>query len=598
MARTVPAYRILVTSSLSSLTTHVANSMITTHNTSSSGRDEGADMATEEQRRVGARYSRRGFIKTVGVGAAGAASVAAGIGLPKGIAAGFTAETPASGTGNTFGRIFPTLPPFFDKLKPSGATTQLNYALADIGKPGGLLDAADQLSAGPVRLITDPSVNGNVPPTNPDNPTHTAGTHFMGQFMDHDVTFDAGSTLGQPTDPSTAINSRTPYFDLDSVYGQGPAVSPQFYNPGDPVKLRIESGGIFEDLARASDETAIIPDPRNDETVIIAGLHCAFILFHNRAVDYARSVEGFTDPDATFAEAKRLTLWHYQWMILNEFLPLFIGPAMVRDILRNGRKFYLPQLGQAVMPVEFQGACYRFGHSMVRPSYRANLKGDNGSPFFGLIFDPTIGNPSYPTVTDPADLRGGFRAPRRFIGWQTFFNFGDGNVKPNKLIDARISTPLFSLPLGAIANHQPPTALPQRTLLRQVTWSMPAGQDIAEIMGVHKLNPSDLSELRVYDMHLEKSTPLWYYALKEAALVPDTDIGKSTGGFHLGPVGGRIVGEVIIGLLQTDPNSWAYQQPGWTPTLQNPGPGFRMTDFLTFAGVDPATRHAQNPTYA
>ncbi|TME46526.1 MAG: hypothetical protein E6I55_07290 [Chloroflexi bacterium] len=99
-------------------------------------------------------------------------------------------------------------------------------------------------------------------------------------------------------------------------------------------------------------------------------------------------------------------------------------------------------------------------------------------------------------------------------------------------------------------------------------------------------------------MGLEKSTPLWYYALKEAALVPDTDIGKSTGGFHLGPVGGRIVGEVIIGLLQSDPNSWVHQQPTWTPTLQNPGSGFRMVDFLTFAGVDPATRHAQNSTYA
>ena len=550
------------------------------------------------QPRDGARYSRRGFIKTVGVGAAGAAGVAAGLGLPKELAADFVGATSSNGTGNNFGRMFPRLPPFFNKLSPSGATTQLNNALLDIGKPGGLLDAADQLSAGPVRLITDPTVNGNNPPTNPDNPTHTAGTHFMGQFMDHDITFDTGSTLGQPTNPFTATNSRTPSFDLDSVYGQGPIATPQFYQSTDPAKLRIESGGIFEDLARASDDTAIIPDPRNDENLIIAGLHCAFILFHNHAVDYARSVEGLTDLNATFAEAKRLTLWHYQWMILNEFLPLFIGPAMVSDILTNGRKFYQPQLGQAVMPVEFQGACYRFGHSMVRPSYRANLKGDNGNPFFGLIFDPSIGNVSYPTVTDPADLRGGFRAPRRFIGWQTFFNFGDGNVKPNKLIDSRISTPLFSLPLGAIANHQPPTALPQRTLLRQVTWSMPSGQAIAHVMDVDTLTPFDLHELRAYGMGLEKSTPLWYYALKEAALVPDTDIGKSTGGFHLGPVGGRIVGEVIIGLLQSDPNSWVHQQPTWTPTLQNPGSGFRMVDFLTFAGVDPATRHAQNSTYA
>ena len=75
------------------------------------------------------------------------------------------------------------------------------------------------------------------------------------------------------------------------------------------------------------------------------------------------------------------------------------------------------------------------GHSMVRPSYRANLAGDNGQPFFGFIFDPSQeGRP------DPDDLRGGVRAPRRFVGWQTFFDFGDGEVKPNKKIDTKIST--------------------------------------------------------------------------------------------------------------------------------------------------------------
>ena len=86
--------------------------------------------------------------------------------------------------------------------------------------------------------------------------------------------------------------------------------------------------------------------------------------------------------------------------------------------------------------------------------------------------------------------------------------------------------------------------------------------------------------------------------LKESALVPNNDVGRNTGGFHLGPVGGRIVGEVVIGLLQSDPASYVAKQPLWTPTLQNPGTGFRMVDFLTFAGVDPATRRAQKPTNA
>ena len=140
------------------------------------------------------------------------------------------------------------------------------------------------------------------------------------------------------------------------------------------------------------------------------------------------------------------------------------------------------------IPVEFQGAAYRFGHSMVRPSYRANLAGDDGEPFFGARSSTRRA-----TGPDPVDLRGGSRAPRRFVGWQTFFDFGDGEVKPNKRIDTKISTPLFDLPLGAIASHDPPTSLPQRNLLRQLTWELPSGQrHRAGSMGVPALSAADL----------------------------------------------------------------------------------------------------------
>lgn len=260
---------------------------------------------------------------------------------------------------------------------------------------------------------------------------------------------------------------------------------------------------------------------------------------------------------------------------------------MVNDVLQNGRRFYTVGLGEAFMPVEFQGACYRFGHSMVRPSYRANLKGNNdGSPLFGFIFDPGQNS----SGSDPTDLRGGFRAPRRFIGWQTFFDFGDGQIKRNKQVDTHISSPLFTLPLGAIASHNGPTVLPQRNLLRQLTWSLPSGQSIAKAMGITSLSKQDLSELKPYGF--DTSTPLWYYALKEAQL--------SQSGLHLGPVAGRIVAEVLIGLIQSDPNSYVNVNPSWAPTvpIKNASLGFRMTDFLTYAGVDPTSRHAQNPTHA
>jgi hypothetical protein len=459
----------------------------------------------------------------------------------------------------------------------------------EIGQAGGILDAKDDLDQGPKLLLTDLTLSAN----NPNNPYHTAGTTFMGQFMDHDMTFDLTSRLGIPTEPEDSVNTRTPALDLDSVYGGGPEDDPDLYRieRGHAPKFKIESGGLFEDLPRAQDKTAIIADPRNDENLMIAGLHAAFLLFHNKAVDYVEDRDQRASPDEVFREARRLTRWHYQWMILHEFLPLFIGQSRVDDILRNGRKFYRPR--EAFMPVEFQGAAYRFGHTLVRPSYRANLAGDNGEPFFGMVFDPAGQGQA-----DPIDLRGGARAPRRFIGWQTFFDFGPTftdpgaptpAVRPNKRVDTHISTPLFRLPLAAIASGDPPVSLPQRNLLRHITWSLPSGQRIAREMNLPSsqvLSSKDLAELKDFGHNLDVSTPLWYYVLKEGNVVED--------GLHLGPVGGRIVGEVIMGLLQLDQHSYLAVDPRWQPTLPTRSGrvtgDFKMIDFLTFAGVAPDQR--------
>ena len=373
----------------------------------------------------------------------------------------------------------------FPDLGPANpATDRVRAALRDIGKPGGILDAADNLAAGPVALIADPNLSLN----NPNNPKHTAGTTFMGQFFDHDMTFDTTSRLGVTTAPEQTVNARTPSLDLDSVYGNGPFGSPQLYDSRDRAKLRIESGGLFEDVPRQGN-AAIIADPRNDENMMISGLQTAFIKFHNNMVDLVRDDDRRMDSSRAFSEARRLTTWHYHWLILKEFLPQFVGQARVDSALRF-RRFYRPSTGQAFMPVEFQGACYRFGHSMVRPSYRANLAGDNGAAFFGMIFDPAGEGQA-----DPVDLRGNARAARRFIGWQTFFDFGDTQMRPNKLIDTNISTPLFNLPLQTIAGGDPPTSLPQRNLLRGITWSLPSGQSIARRIGTTPLTRQRAAQL-------------------------------------------------------------------------------------------------------
>jgi len=392
--------------------------------------------------------------------------------LPLMLAAALLAPAPAalaedgddgSVPSDRFGRLFPDLPP---ASEPSDALTD---AIAKLGTPGGPLDAKDALDRGPIDLIAVPSLSDN-------NPKHTAGTTFLGQFVDHDLTRDAGSPLGVPTEPGSIENLRTPSFDLDSVYGEGPSRSSELYDPTDRVKLRVErvEEDGFEDLPRRSDDSAIVGDDRNDENLVIAGLHAAFLKFHNHAVDVVRE-QGTRNPHQVFERARQLTRWHYQWVVLHEFLPQIVGQKRVDQALKL-RKFFHPET--PFIPVEFQSAAYRFGHSQVRPSYRANLAGDNGGPFFAFIFDPSqFGKP------DPDDLTGGSRAARRFIGWQTFFDFGDGEMRPNKRIDTKISTPLFQLPVGTLPGGRGPASLAHRNLLRGLTWSLPSGQRIARQMG-------------------------------------------------------------------------------------------------------------------
>jgi hypothetical protein len=472
-----------------------------------------------------------------------------------------------------FSRMF-ELPAFADPQ-----STAVQNAMMDIGKPDGLLDAKDPLSEGPVRLITNPELSpGNL---DQDVSNMTAGTTFVGQFLDHDVTFDNTSRLGVVTEPTQTPNTRVPRLDLDSVYGGGPSVSPQLYRVADRATLRFGDGGLFEDLPRNPDMTAIIADPRNDENLMIAGLHAAFLLAHNRTVNFRRKNNLAGDP---FVHARRTIMHHWQWIMVNEFLPQIVGRALVKDILRNGRRWY--RFSNPTMPVEFQTGTYRFGHSLVRPSYRANLKGDpggdpaTGAPaFFGLIFDPAAEGQA-----DPIDLRGGARAPRRFIGWQTFFDFGGDqtqHVRPNKLIDTSISTPLFQLPLATIPSRDAPTSLSQRNLLRHLTWSLPSGQRIAASIGAPVLGSSHFPELSEYGLGLDASTPLWYYILREASVF--------TNGVRLGPLGGRIVAETIIGMLQLDKSS--YLNTGFRPSLPSKTSGtFTMTDLLRWARVDPASR--------
>jgi len=483
----------------------------------------------------------------------------------------------------SFTRLFPELPPF------APATDAAREQAKRLGEKGGLIDALDQLD-NPILSITNP---GDI---NRDNPNMTAGMTFLGQFLDHDITFDPNSPLLEKTNPKTTTNFRTPRFDLDSVYGGGPERSPELYDPSfSDIKLKVDAipgseafsrlGAIRFDLPRDPNTlVAFLGDRRNDENTILSQLHVAILRFHNAVIGRLRADPATAGDSAgkIFREAQRQVRWHYQWIILHEFLPLTIGQERVDDILNQGNRFYRFARENALIPIEFSVAAYRFGHSQIRPSYRLNFGRPEApflhDPFFVFLFDDT----QDPNNPDPADLRGFKRAPRRFVDWQTFFKFDTTNFRPNKRIDGKLSSVVMLLPGSRGPAPGLPAdgvqSLPSRNLMRHVNFGIPSGQAIAQRMGLPVLTPLQLDMLTPFGM--EKSTPLWFYILKEAELMED--------GLRLGPVGGRIVGEVFIGLLKADDTSYLAVRPNWTPVLPSATPGeFHMTDLLTFAGVVP-----------
>lgn len=460
-----------------------------------------------------------------------------------------------------FGRLFPGLPAFAPDLP------RIRKALEELGKPGGLMDANDP---------PPPAVS----PDNLDNEGLSAGFTFLGQFIDHDMTFDPTSILERQNDPEAIENFRTPSLELDNVYGAGPRASRHLYDINDPVKFLIDklsdAPDAQDDLPRNRQATALLGDPRNDENIIVSQLHVAMLKFHNAVVDHVRA-RGFAEEEV-FAEAQRMVRWHYQWIIVNEFLPKIVGGDVVQSILRTPPRDRFYQFKhEPFIPVEFAVAAYRFGHSQVRPGYRVN------TGFASGLFNSSLP----PEAADPNDLRGGKRAARRFVEWDLFFAIPGAPRprQPGKRIDTRLSSTLFALIGGApgqpggtgAGTPANPLSLAQRNLLRGLALSLPSGQAMAKKLGIPPLTPGQLEELRSLNVGFEHSTPAWYYILKEAEVF--------TKGVRLGPLGGRIVAEVMIGVLQGDRFSFLNAKPGWRPELGNDKGEFFIGDLLRFAGA-------------
>lgn len=519
------------------------------------------------------------------------------------------------------------------------------------------------MTADPERVSEDPNrpeffLPAATPETEADgeeNSGISAGYTYFGQFMDHDITFDPVSVLQGRNDPNALIDFRTPALDLDCLYGRGPADQPYMYEPdGKSFRLgRLLSQGFHQpatarDLPRFAGNPpddnrparALIGDKRNDENVIVSQLQGLFLRFHNRVV---RENDGIS-----FEDAQRIVRWHYQWAVVNDFLPTIVGRATMNKIWPEwtpaGAGGSLPALkyydasSEAYIPVEFSAAAYRFGHSMVRPIYRLNTNLTGGK-------DPQKASKD---EIDPQHIDGrffifanvqerglnGFDAfPSQWaIDWSLFFDMngsasktGKQRMQPAYKIDTSLVNPLGFLPefstapFGAggdlgIPTMQPkeqdktnPSNLAVRNLWRGNSMGLPSGQVIAKAMGETPLAPKELFVGKAQTKAKDDGTPddvplqtiaggrfvaespLWYYVLAESNAQWRRQIGGKTPAeanaiaVTLGPVGGRIVAETLLGLIVAGKNSYLNQDPSWTPTLPSAKASFGIADLITYA---------------
>jgi hypothetical protein len=416
--------------------------------------------------------------------------------------------------GGRYRSLFPDLPPL--RVDES--------ALHALGRPGGPCDAGAGFAGG---------IDSNV----------AAGWPFFGQFIAHDITADR-SPLVDRADPARLRNFRVPRANLEGVYGTGPIGSPYLFRKDDPAKLLLGPSGA--DVPRNHEGIALIGDPRNDAHLFTSQMLVAFIDLHNRLVDRLRDDE--VAESVVFDEARRAATWHYQYVILREFLPGLIGAALTAELLDDGPQLYRLDEDPCI-PFEFADAAYRYGHAQIRDRYQVNAH-------FGPV-------PVFP------DLLGfGPVSLRHTVDWALQIDIEDQvPAQRSKRIDSRLPASLIALPTR-ISGSEPGTdyaSLANRDLQRGHAVGLPSGETVARRLGVPVLSGAQIG-LRWTE------TPLWFYILKEAEALHDGD--------QLGPVGGRIVGEVLVGIIDSDPESFRSLEPDWTPTLPSRRGAFGLADIL------------------
>jgi hypothetical protein len=352
------------------------------------------------------------------------------------------------------------------------------------------------------------------------------------------------------------------------MYGDGPIGSPYLFSRKDPAKmlLGVNDQGVADDLPRNQEGIALVGDPRQDVHLLISQMHVAMLKAHNRLVDRLRE-DGVSEADLA-AEARRALTWHYQWAVLFDFLPTTIGEERTRRLLHDGPRFFRPT-GTVSIPFEFADAAYRFGHSQMRDAYRIQRRGDDLSLFPDMI---------------------GFRpvASDRVIDWSLLFDIpGQPLAARARPIDGCLPEPLLKLPVDITGKleDQDFESLAVRDLQRGVATGLPSGEAVARLVGEA---PLGREEIGLTGFGWSGETPLWYYLLKEAEVCED--------GERLGPVGSLIVGEVLLGIVDGDPESFRRVDPSWRPTLPSRTPDrFRLADLLVPQDDGAMTEQTSHP---
>ncbi len=403
-----------------------------------------------------------------------------------------------------YARMFPDLPSF-------RADEQFLHAL---GRAGGICDC------------------GDVGDTSESLGDAAAGWPIFGQFVAHDITADR-SILQSQTRTEALLNARSPKLNLENLYGDGPTGQPFLYQRDDPAKFLLGPQGA--DLQRNVEGTAIIGDPRNDSHMLISQLHLAMLKAHNAFVDEAR-VAGMPN-DSAFIEAVRQLQWHYQWIVLHEFLPSLVGSTLAAEVLRDGPQWFRPDHG-GFIPLEFADAAYRYGHCQIRHRYQLNSQTDPLPLFPDLL---------------------GFRAVphQHMVDWKLFFDAPERtSAQRSKKIDGKLVRPLIELPIAVTGDVEIEDyhSLAVRDLQRGQGVGLPSGETVARHLGIE---PLTAEQVGIASAGWSGETPLWYYILREADIC--------TGGNYLGPVGGRIVAEVLVGLIDADSTSFRCSDRNWQP---------------------------------